>query len=230
MEFRKDQWLLLGAGFVSLLFILVPVLRPFALPLIYLNTHLHELAHALAALGTGGRVDHIAVFANGSGVALTLGGIDWIIASAGYPGTALIGAALILAGGSEKVAKGALIGLGSAMALSLVLFVRGDWVGILTALVWIVLLLGLGAILKGPVLIFVIQFLGLQLALTSFESIAYLVQISALTETRSDAMNMEKMTRIPAVVWSVLWAFLSLAVVAMSLKMSWKGGVVERTA
>ena len=90
MQLRKDQSILLIAGVLSLAIWLLPLLRPILLPLQYYNTHVHELAHALATVLTGGAVEYVSVFANGGGVTLSAGGFGPLIASAGYVGSAIV--------------------------------------------------------------------------------------------------------------------------------------------
>ena len=67
MRLRRDQWTLLGASLASVALWATPLLRPFALPLIYLNTHIHELCHAVTTIATGGAVENIIVLGDGSG-------------------------------------------------------------------------------------------------------------------------------------------------------------------
>ena len=72
---------------------LSPLLVPFRL----FVTLIHEFGHALAAVLTGGHVLEIMVRLDGSGLTLVEGGNLFITASAGYLGSSLFGAALLLA-------------------------------------------------------------------------------------------------------------------------------------
>ena len=65
---KRDRSTLLSAGGACLVAWVVPVLGYLMLPIEYLNTHIHELFHAIAAVGTGGRADKILVFPDASGV------------------------------------------------------------------------------------------------------------------------------------------------------------------
>ncbi|MEO7453256.1 MAG: M50 family metallopeptidase, partial [Fimbriimonadales bacterium] len=71
---------------VSLALWLVPLFRPILTPLIYFNTHIHELCHALMGMATGGSVLRVVVESNGNGHALIGGGNLILTASAGYVG------------------------------------------------------------------------------------------------------------------------------------------------
>jgi hypothetical protein len=217
----KAQKLLLLASAASIILWAVPVARYLTIPLTYLNTHFHELAHALMAIATGGIADYIHVYADGSGVTPVAGGSIFLIASAGYPGTALLGAALILAGRTEKSAQTALKALSIVLGLSLLLFIRGDVVGVISAILWIPALWFLALKTKGDTLKVVTQFLGVQMSLTAFQALLILLNISATTDTHSDAQILQQTTFIPDIVWATLWTVFSLIAVGISLKTAW---------
>lgn len=218
---RKDQQLLLWAAGASVLLWPMPLGRLALAPLIYLNTHLHELCHALAGLLTGGSVDIIRVNANFSGEALVAGGSLPIVASAGYVGASLIGGVLILCGRKEELARAALWTLFGFLLFSMVFFVRGDLVGVLTGLAWLAGLFLLAGKLKGPGLIFTAQFIGIQQCLSSLVAFVSLLGVS-LGYGHSDAKIMESATAIPAIVWASLWLALSGAIMAGCLSHSLK--------
>lgn len=88
--------LLAGAAFVlAVIFWQVPGLAFVTYPLRLFVTLIHELAHGIAALLTGGEFVELRVMARGAGVAYTRGGTPALIIPAGYLGTALFGAALL---------------------------------------------------------------------------------------------------------------------------------------
>ena len=74
----------------------------------------HEVCHAGAALLTDGEVVEIRTAWDESGHTLTKGGIFPIISSAGYVGSALLGALLIYAGCFPQVQRLALLFIGAA--------------------------------------------------------------------------------------------------------------------
>lgn len=218
---RRDQSTLLWASLLAFVLWLIPPGRYVLLPLLYLNTHLHELCHALAAIGTGGEAHLIRVFASGSGVTPVTGGWLPVIASAGYVGSAVIGAGMIYFGRTEKGARATLGVLATALALSLLLFVRGDAVGILSAIVWIVVLVLATKALSAQHVEFAAQFLGVQQCLTAMQSILVLLRISNFPEAQTDARIMQDATAIPAMFWAMTWAGLSLLLLYLTLKSAW---------
>lgn len=199
--------------------------RPLMIPLVYLNTHVHELAHVLAAMASGGRAEHIKVFANGAGVAPIYGGILPIVASAGYVGASMVGGAMIAASRTEKHSRLSLQLLGGSLAVSSVVFVRGDLVGWVAGALWAAVLLVGAKKLSGEGLGFAVAFLGVQQCLTSAHALLVLYDISATTDMHSDAKIMEQATGLPDVVWAGLWILLSLGAVVAGLKVALKGGL-----
>lgn len=202
---------------------MVPGLALAALPFLYLNTHLHELSHALAALATGGRVDRILVHGDGSGVALVAGGNLLLVASAGYVGSAMLGGLMIVYGNHERSARNVLWATAAALAISMLIWVRGDLIGILSGLMWIGACALAAKNLRERTLIFTVQLLGTLQCVAAFRSLFDLLQISALTETHSDAQIMAQASGIPDVVWAVSWAAISSAVLWTSLRLAWRG-------
>ncbi len=217
------------AGIVSILAFFVPPLALALLPLTYLNTHLHELCHALAAMGTGGSVDWINVYGDGSGLTLVRGGSAALMSSAGYLGAAAWGAAIVFAMRTERGARWALGITGFALATSMLLFVRGDFVGIVSGLAWAVALVAAARGLRGSSLQFVAGLVGLQQGLNSLRSLLELFKITAATERFSDAQNMASLTLVPAIAWSILWGLCGLAVVGLTVRRAWSP-VPEKTS
>lgn len=218
---RRDQSLLLFASGAAFLLWMVPVGRLVLLPLVYLNTHIHELCHAVAAIATGGSVKEILVFQSGSGVTPVYGGWLTVVASAGYVGSSLVGAAMIFFSRSERGARATLIVLAVALSLSMVLYVRGDWVGVVSGFAWIGILVALAKFLKAGSVIFASQFIGVMQCLNAGYSILTLLKITAVTEIQSDAALMQKATMVPAMVWAVCWAALSLILLVLTLLRAW---------
>jgi hypothetical protein len=220
-KLRRDQRLLLWAGAISFALLLIPFGRWVLLPLAYLNTHLHELCHALAALGTGGHPLEIKVYANGSGTTPVTGGFLAVIASAGYIGSAVIGAGLIFFGRTERGARAALTVLAVALSISMLLYVRGDTVGVISGLGWIAVLFGAARFLDALQVEFAAQFLGIQQCLAATLSLWILLRISTIPEVQSDASIMQQATHLPALIWALLWAATSGVLLFLTLRRAW---------
>lgn len=219
---RPHQGALLGAALAAFATTVVPVLHMAMLPVQYFNTHTHELCHALVGIATGGHVVDIHVFANGSGVTPIDGSIMTFTASAGYVGASLIGAAMILIGRTPEKARRVLFGLGAILALSLLLWVRGDIVGIGSGVLWAVALLWMGARLKGRWPLYIVQFLGVMQCLYSLNDLLILLNISSGTGLASDASLMQQYSHIPALFWALAWSGISVVLMVFALRSAWK--------
>ena len=209
------------AGILSLFAWLSPVLGRLLLPVQYLNTHLHELGHALAAALTGGTVEQIIVRADGSGVTPVAGGALVILGSAGYVGASIAGSIMIAQARSEKAALVVLKTLAVILAGSMLLWVRGDPVGIATGILWTLALWTGGIYLRGNAAIFAAQFLGLQQMLAAIHSVYQLLRISAFTEVQSDARLLQDSTGVPAMAWAAGWCLISFSLLAVALRRAW---------
>ena len=196
--------------------------RMLLLPITYLNTHLHELGHALAAWGTGGTPLHIKVFADGSGVTPVVGGFLPVVAASGYLGAAVLGGWIILASRREQGARRMMLILSGVLALSMVVLVRGDLVGILSGAFWVVALWAGSRSLRDDQAIFAGQFLGVQQGLAAFGSLVDLLWLSGYHTTPTDAKIMEKATGLPALLWALLWMVAATAITWLTLKRAWR--------
>lgn len=221
-KLRPHQSTLLIAGFATMAGFVLPVIRQILLPVLYLNTHLHELSHALVAQFTGAVVERIIVNADGSGVTPVAGGSLILIASAGYIGASIFGAAMIYFGGSEKGARTTLGIVAAVLTFSMIYWVRGDAVGEISGLGWMVSLTTMAIFLRGKAAVFCCQFLGLQQCLNSVSSLFALVRLSSDTEVHSDASILQAATGIPSIIWALGWTAFSLLLVFATLRRSWK--------
>lgn len=204
-------WALPGAGLVLL-------------PLELLNTHIHEFCHAVVALATGGQVGYIKVLSTGDGVTPVLGGNAILTASAGYLGAAMLGGFMLLSSRTEKGAKTTLMIAAIGLALSMLLWVRGDIAGVASGLLWIFLLFAISRRLKGDGLIFAAQFIGIQQCLRAVQSLYVLLHINATSSLHNDAKVAETVTGIPSIVWAAGWCLLSAAWMAVAFAPSFRKG------
>ena len=65
---------------------------------------------------------------------------------------------------------------------------------------------------------FFLSFLAVQCCLNALYDLKTLFLISAITSQSSDAVNMQRLTFIPAMVWALLWLGMSLVVLWVTLK------------
>jgi len=210
---------LLVAVAVTVALYFIPYVSFLTYPLRMLVTFIHEGAHALAAVLTGGRVATLLLqMDNGSGVTYSGGGFGPVVSSAGYLGATLFGALLLAALRRGTSGRKLLTFLGATIAALTLAFVRPVWPGQIpdySALTfpWTVFwgfALSAGLIFAGRKLSEsaasgLAAFLGVQCVLNALFDLNTLFHLSVATGAQTDAQNMARMTMIPAVVWSVLW-------------------------
>lgn len=193
------------------------VVYPFRL----FGTFVHELGHGLAALATGGHFERFTVSPDLSGLAWSSGGIRFVIASAGYVGSAVFGGVLILLAARGLPARSLLIALGVLLGLLCLLFVRNLF-GIATGLAIAAALVVAGRRLRSPWSDVLLLVLALQLVLDGFNSLFTVLRLSTATNVQTDALSMAQATGVPAVVWAVLWTVLSLAMLLVTLRLAYR--------
>jgi hypothetical protein len=222
---KQDQSALIWASVASLLCWFVPILNWIALPLEYLNAHTHEMCHALISVLSGGHPSYIKVFYDGSGVTPVIEpgntGLA-LVASAGYVGASIIGVLLILYSRSEKGARWSLRVLAGCLIASMILWVRGDTVGVISGFAWIGILIGCTYWLKERAIQFASTFVGVQQCLHSVLALITLMHISMFTEQHSDADLMQQATGLPGGFWAVGWTAFSILLMGITLRGAFK--------
>ncbi len=223
MPQNKAQKALLTASLLSAVALVVPGAALLLLPVQYLNTHVHEFAHALAAMLTGGHVRDIHVFSSGGGVTMLGGGIAVVIGSAGYVGATIFGGLMVAYSRTEHGARTMLMVLAGLITVSMILWVRGDAIGLLSGVFWLAASVIAALKMRGLGLIVTAQFIGIQQCLSALQSLWVLLKINTYQGVENDAAILEKATGLPAMVWAVAWGLISLAVLWVSFRRGWSG-------
>ena len=116
MHVIRTFWLHLLLAVIALALWDTPFVKPFRVFVVWI----HEMGHASMAIATGGEVEELRVRWNESGHVISRGGIFPIISSAGYVGSAFLGALLIYTGrwlGLQRILLGLIGGLQIGMAV-----------------------------------------------------------------------------------------------------------------
>ena len=119
---QRDLLLAAGAFMIALVLWQVQGLSFITYPLRLFVTMIHELGHGLAAILTGGDFVKFEVMSRGAGVAYTRGGSRFIVIQAGYLGTALFGASLLLLTHRTSYRRQVAMGLGVLIGVLSVLY------------------------------------------------------------------------------------------------------------
>lgn len=195
-------------------------------PLRLFVTFVHEAGHSLAALLSGGQVQGFRVFANGSGVATTLGGNPALILPAGYLGAALFGSLLfLLSNRAPRSLSGMSIMLGAFMIGLTAVYARPDESGSPIAMIvgigfgMIILLLGA----KAPLVVnqFVLNTLAIMTALEAVLDLLYLVGHAGISrgEQRNDALAFAQQITplLTASIVALIWAAIAVAILVAAI-------------
>jgi hypothetical protein len=217
---------LLFAAVVTIALYWVPYAGYVTYPIRLLVTFIHEGAHALMGIFTGGSVASISIQPDGSGLTVTrlYGWLpQLLVASAGYLGASLYGAGLI--GLLRRGMEGRKLLFGTGVAVGLVtLGVLGGLIhtGNGFGLMWGILLTGAlmlaGLKLNRETAGWVASFIGVQCVLNALFDLKTLFTLTVSTLGGNDAANMARLTLIPAPVWAVLWIGLSLGMLWFVLR------------
>lgn len=183
-------------------------------PLKILVVLFHELSHGLAALLTGGAIEHIEISIDQGGVCYTRGGSSFLILNAGYLGSLGAGAALLILGARTRHDR-FLVGLLGAVLLSVTLiYVRsrfGFIYGILASSALLVISWKLPEVVS-DVLLTVLGTVSCLYAVWDIGSDVIFRHIPG-----SDAYRLSELTGIPSLAWGVLWVALCLVVTVEAL-------------
>jgi hypothetical protein len=193
-----------------------PGLKLLVLPLSVFGVIVHELAHGLVAILSGGRFKRFTVTWNPTsteveGEALREGGVGCLITSAGYLGTIFIGGVLLVLATSEVPASLVLLALGVLVALVCLVYVRnlfGMVSGLAVAALFVLVSQRLPEIIARGLL----WLLAMQLFIDSFVHLIYVPQ---------DAVNLQKRTGVPMAVWVVLWQVIAIGIVLYALHLAY---------
>jgi hypothetical protein len=116
-SYRRDFLLALGAFVIAFVLWQFRPFSPVVYPLRLFVTFIHELGHGTAAILTGGEFLRFEVMENGAGIAFSRGGVRPIVIMAGYVGTAIFGAVLLILANRIRRPQAVSLGLGAAFTL-----------------------------------------------------------------------------------------------------------------
>ena len=208
---------LLAATAVSVVLWFVPLAGLLVYPFRLFVTFIHEGGHALMTLLTFGSVEKVSIYTDASGVTYSRGGLLLLISSAGYLSSIAYGASLLLLCKQASNAKAVLTVTAAAILGLTAFFVSGifGWVaGIVLAAGLIFVALAASARAAH----FFLSFLAIQCCLNAIYDLQTLFVISATSRAHSDAFNMQQLTHIPALFWTLAWMGISVVVLGWALR------------
>ena len=216
----SDLFYVIVASLLAIVLSHLPFLEVLVYPFKLFGTFVHEWAHAVIAIATGGRVVELQINSDLSGETFTRGGWLLPISSAGYTGAAIFGALLLLA--PTRFSNRILIGLGG---VSLLMPLIG-WISFGTSFpvstwIWAAVFGGVSLLVglrTAPRVARVFhQVIAVEVCFTTLDSIRYLVWLSFNdTRVHSDATNAASYTGLGAPFWSLMWAVVAVAAIGLA--------------
>jgi hypothetical protein len=188
-------------------------------PLKILVVFLHEISHGIMAWLTGGTVDHFEFVPQEGGLAMTRGGSSFLISSAGYLGSLIWGAFILVLASRTNWDKWIVAVIGLDLVLVTVFLVPvSNSFGFIFGLVAGVALLAVAKWLPNAVSDYLLKIVGITscgYAILDIYSDAIARDIPS-----SDAGRLTQSTGIPAAVWGGLWIVLGVAVAVLAMWLS----------
>jgi hypothetical protein len=232
---RPQAAVLLTAAVISIVLWFIPFAEILTYPFRIFVTFIHEGGHAIAALLTGNSVQSLSIATNASGETYTSQGgtiSQMLVASAGYLGSMVYGAFLLVL--IRKAIAARIVLLGSAalvFALTMIYgLIKPAMTGVVssalpfTIIAGTLLSLGLVAIAKYAkprVATFFVSLLAVQCILNALLDLKTVFFLSSpfAPSVPTDAVNMANATGIPALVWAVMWIALAIGILGVAMRL-----------
>ena len=231
---RPQAMTVLVAAAISVVLWFIPFAEVLTYPFRIFVTFIHEGGHALAALLTGNSVAALSVAANASGETYTTqGGVisQLLVSSAGYIGSMVFGALLLVL--IRKAVAARLVLLGSAVLIFSLTIIFGLIKPLVSggALSGIPFTLVAGILLSTALVLiarfasaktasFFVAFLAVQCVLNALLDLKTVFFLSSpfAPSVPTDAVNMANATGIPALFWAFGWIILSLGILWLAMR------------
>ncbi|UTS79602.1 hypothetical protein OL67_000649 [Phaeobacter piscinae] len=188
---------------------------PAVLPLRILTVFLHETSHAIVTLATGGEVLNLTIDPYEGGSVTARGGNRFLMLSAGYTGSLLIGAALFVIALRTDWDRRILALFGALTLLVAAIYIR-DLFALVFTLTTGVLMLATARYLSLAVNDLILRIIGISSMI--YAPLDIWDDTIARSYLRSDARMMAEEIGGTTVIWGGLWLVISLAVIGVTLR------------
>ena len=177
---------------------------------------LHEISHGLAAIATGGEIARIELSFDEGGACVTHGS-RFLILSAGYLGSLVWGAVLLVVGARSRYDRVVVGALGVFTLLVTLVYVRSIF-GVAYGTAAAGALLLAARFLPDAFSDGLLKVVGIVSCFYAVRDIASDVLLRSIPG--SDAHALAELTRVPAVAWGAIWIAAACAVTAVSLSIA----------
>jgi len=207
------------------IFVVVALLwdTPVVWPLRVLVVFFHEASHGIAAVATGGSIDNLRIMPDESGLATTRGGSTFVVYSAGYLGSIVFGAILLVVAARTRADRIAAAVLGALLAALTILFVPfSNPFGFAFGLVAAAALIAIAKWLPEAVSDVTLKVIGVTSC--GYAILDIYSDVIARPELKSDAAMLGDATGVPTMVWGGLWIAIAVVGAGAALVFAARGG------
>lgn len=233
---EREKPLLVGIAAMAVLMRILK-LKYILYPFMIFSTWIHEMCHGMAAILVGGSISKIYVYKDGSGLCYSSSsGETWerfVVSCAGYTGTAVIGCLFLLFRRTRRGPTIGLIGMGCAMLLSSILYVRNAF-GITMVVVMGLFIIVAGWKISPRKVLYLYTFMAATCSFNALDSISDLIGISTGAEMYvngeemgSDAQTAADLVGGSAVLWAVLWLIFGIVMSLIGISFPIDGATVK---
>lgn len=183
---------------------------------------MHEISHGIAAILTGGKIISMEINLNLGGKLESEGGIPFIIASAGYIGSFIFGAALFYSAYNKNHG----VTIISSISIIILLFavnVIEDFRLSLISILSASLLFIISKFSPDKISSYIFKMIGLISCLYVLFDIKE--DILSDSSINSDASVISEISGIPENVWGFIWLLISIVGIILLLRYSYKKGI-----
>lgn len=211
MSLLKGHWQLLLILVLTFLLWHTPIVYPLRIFTVFL----HELSHGLAGVATGGRIVDLTISAQEGGQAVIRGGNRFLILSAGYLGSLLLGALIFVMALRSRADRAVMACCGVVLLVVALLYVRSAF-----ALAF--------CLLAGAAMLAAARYLGARvndlalrvLGMTSLVYVPYDIFDDTIRRAgaRSDARMLAEEFGGATLLWGGLWLLIGAGVIFLCLR------------
>lgn len=219
---ERTVQIMLGILVFSLLCWQIPYVNLLLYPFKLFVTIVQLGCLALATRVTGGTPGFLVITPSLDSASVPTGGLVPVILSAGYIGCALVGAMLIWFGRKPSEAKGILQAMGAAILVLTIFYAGGGLFSVVAMFLTGIVLIVISN--KGTEMFchMLLLMLSVETALKPVLELVAMFFYSFNSSATTTARQMETVTGVPAIVWSVVWSLASLIILSGAFWFTYK--------
>jgi len=217
---RRSRRMLIAASGASVLFWYIPGAFVVTYPIRLFVTLVHEAAHGVAAVLSGGVVHRITIAPSGSGLTEAIGGMPLMIYPAGYIGAAAAGAGLLLL--TRRIRGRPTLVIMAALTLAITLLWVRNLFGLGVGFGLAFVIAALVRWLPKEAADFAASFLAVQLCLNAILDVRGLLWLTTATEVPNDAVFMARTFGLTPWFWAIVWSGITLVILIGAMRAYWR--------